>query len=192
AAIQGHAQEIATVLSQEKGKPLAAAMGETYGASMWFSYYANLALEPEVLQDDAEKRIEVVRKPLGVVAAITPWNFPAMLLACKHAPAWLAGNTVVAKPPPHTPLTSLMVADLLKDVVPPGVLNVLSGGNDLGAYLASHPGVRKISFTGSVATGKKIMSYAVEDLNRVPPNLPRNTPALLLHTLDPNAIAQGL
>ena len=134
AAIQARVQDIATVLSQEQGKPVTAAMAETFGASMWFSYYANLQIEPEVLQDDGEKRIEVVRKPLGVVAAITPWNFPVILLAWKLAPAWLAGNTVVAKPSPYTPLTSLMVADILKDVVPPGVLNVLSGGNELGAH----------------------------------------------------------
>ena len=190
AAIQSRAQDIATVLSQEQGKPLTAAMAETFGASMWFSYYANLALEPEVLQDDGEKRIEVVRKPLGVVAAITPWNFPVILLAWKLAPAWLAGNTVVAKPSPYTPLTSLMVADILKDVVPPGVLNVLSGGNELGAYLAGHPGVRKISFTGSVATGKKIMSYAVEDLKRVTLELGGNDPAIVLDDVDPDAVAE--
>src|SRR4029453_7103710 len=108
AAIQGRVQDIATVLSQEQGKPVRAAMAETFGASLWFSYYANLQIEPEVLQDDGEKRIEVIRKPLGVVAAITPWNFPVILLAWKLAPAWLAGNTVVAKPSPYTPLTSLM------------------------------------------------------------------------------------
>jgi len=192
AAIQGRAQEIATVLSQEQGKPLTAAMAETFGASMWFDYYANLKLEPEVLQDDAEKRIEVVRRPLGVVAAITPWNFPVILLAWKLAPAWLAGNTVVAKPSPYTPLTSLMVADILKEVVPPGVLNVLSGGNELGAHLAAHPGVRKISFTGSVATGKKIMGYAVEDLKRVTLELGGNDPAIVLDDVDPNAVADGL
>ena len=185
-------QDIATVLSQEQGKPITAAMGETFGASMWFSYYANLALEPEVLQDDGEKRIEVIRKPLGVVAAITPWNFPVILLAWKLAPAWLAGNTVVAKPSPYTPLTSLMVADILKDVVPPGVLNVLSGGNELGAHLATHPGVRKISFTGSVATGKKIMGYAVDDLKRVTLELGGNDPAIVLDDVDPKAVAERL
>ncbi len=191
-AIQGRAQDIATVLSQEQGKPLAAAIGETFGASMWFSYYANLPIEPEVLQDDGEKRIEVIRKPLGAVAAITPWNFPVILLAWKLAPAWLAGNTVVAKPSPYTPLTSLMVADILKDVVPAGVLNVLSGGNELGAHLASHPGVRKISFTGSVATGKKIMGYAVDDLKRVTLELGGNDPAIVLDDVDPDAIVEGL
>jgi len=192
AAIQSRVQDIATVLSREQGKPITAAMGETFGASMWFSYYANLALEPEVLQDDGEKRIEVIRKPLGVVAAITPWNFPVILLAWKLAPAWLAGNTVVAKPSPFTPLTTLMVADILKDVVPPGVLNVLSGGNELGAHLATHPGVRKISFTGSVATGKKIMGYAVDDLKRTTLELGGNDPAIVLDDVDPKVVSEQL
>jgi acyl-CoA reductase-like NAD-dependent aldehyde dehydrogenase len=192
AAIQHRVQDIATVLSREQGKPLGAAMGETFGAAMWFSYYANLPLEPEVLQDDGEKRIEVMRKPLGVVAAITPWNFPVILLAWKLAPAWLAGNTVVAKPSPFTPLTSLLLADILQDIVPPGVLNVLSGGNELGAHLASHPGVRKISFTGSVATGKKIMSYAADDLKRLTLELGGNDPAIVLDDVDPQAIVESL
>jgi acyl-CoA reductase-like NAD-dependent aldehyde dehydrogenase len=133
---------------------------------MWFSYYANLQIEPETLQDDGEKTIKVVRKPLGVVAAITPWNFPVILLSWKLAPAWLAGNTVVCKRSPYPPLTSLMVAAILKSVVPAGVLNVLSGGNELGATLATHPLVRKISFTGSVATGKKIMEDPPADRQR--------------------------
>ena len=87
AAIQGRVQDIAAVLSQEQGKPMTAAMAEVFGASMWFSYYANLQIDPETLQDDGEKTIKVVRKPLGVVAAITPWNFPGILLSWKLAPA---------------------------------------------------------------------------------------------------------
>ncbi len=191
-AIQGRAQEIAQVLSQEQGKPVTAAMGEVFGASMWFSYYAGLELSPEILADDGEKRIEVVRKPLGVVAAITPWNFPVILLAWKLAPAWLAGNTVVAKPSPYTPLTSLMVAETLKDIVPAGVLNVLSGGNELGAQLSKHPLVRKISFTGSVNTGKKIAAVAADDLKRVTLELGGNDPAIVLDDVDPKAVAEGL
>jgi acyl-CoA reductase-like NAD-dependent aldehyde dehydrogenase len=192
AAIQGNVQDIAAVLSQEQGKPMTGAMAEIFGASMWFSYYANLPIEAETLQDDGEKTIKVVRKPLGVIAAITPWNFPVILLAWKLAPAWLAGNTVVAKPSPYTPLTSLMVANILKSVVPAGVLNVLSGGNELGATLAQHPLVRKISFTGSVATGKKIMGYAVEDLKRVTLELGGNDPAIVLDDVNPQAVAESL
>ena len=192
AALQGRVQDIAVILSREQGKPLTAAMAEIFGASMWFSYYANLSTEPEVIHDDAEKKMMIVRKPLGVVAAITPWNFPVILLAWKLAPAFLAGNTVVAKPSPFTPLTSLMVADILKDILPAGVLSVLSGGGELGARLAQHPDVRKISFTGSVATGKKIMGYAADDLKRVTLELGGNDPAIVLDDVDPQAVAEGL
>ncbi len=192
AAIQGRVQDIAMLLSQEQGKPLTAAMAEVFGASMWFSYYAALQIEPEVISDDGEKHIKVVRKPLGVVAAITPWNFPVILMAWKLAPAFLAGNTVVAKPSPFTPLTSLMLGDILKDVLPAGVLNILSGSGELGATLAKHPLVRKISFTGSVATGKKIAAYAADDLKRVTLELGGNDPAIVLDDVDPAAVADGL
>jgi acyl-CoA reductase-like NAD-dependent aldehyde dehydrogenase len=192
AALQGRAAEIAAVLSQEQGKPLAAATMEVFGAAMWLSYYAGLQLEPEILSDDDEKRIQVVRKPLGVVAAITPWNFPVILLAWKLAPAFLAGNTVVAKPSPFTPVTSLMVGDILKDILPAGVLSIVSGAGPLGADLAQHPHVRKISFTGSVATGKKILGYAVEDLKRVTLELGGNDPAIVLDDVDPAKVADGL
>lgn len=118
AVLQTHAADIAHLLTQEQGKPLNTAMMEIFGASMWFNYFAGLEVHPEMLHD-AEKRIQIVRKPLGVVAAITPWNFPVVLLAWKFAPALLAGNTVVAKPSEFTPLSSLMVAGLLKMSCPP-------------------------------------------------------------------------
>src|SRR5262245_24374693 len=190
--LQARVQDIGKVLSMEQGKPLQAAVGEVFGASIWFSYYAGFKPQPEILQDDDSKRIEVVRKPLGVVAAITPWNFPVILMSWKVAPALLAGNTIVLKPSPYTPITSLMVAEALREVRPAGVLNVLSGGNELGAQLASHPDVRKISFTGSVATGKKVAIMAAEDLKRVTLELGGNDPAIVLDDVDPNAIAEKL
>jgi acyl-CoA reductase-like NAD-dependent aldehyde dehydrogenase len=191
-ALQARMEDLATLLSQEQGKPLMAARMELMGAAMWFSYFASLQLEPEILQDDGEKRIQIVRKPLGVVAAITPWNFPVILMVWKVAPAFLAGNTVVLKPSPFTPLSSLLLADILKGVLPPGVLSVLSGDGPLGAEIAKHPLVRKISFTGSVATGKKVMSYAAEDLKRVTLELGGNDPAIVLDDVDPDKILDGL
>jgi acyl-CoA reductase-like NAD-dependent aldehyde dehydrogenase len=113
-------------------------------------------------------------------------------MSWKVAPALLAGNTVVLKPSPYTPITSLMVADTLREILPAGVLNVLSGGNELGAMLASHPDVRKISFTGSVATGKKVAAMAADDLKRVTLELGGNDPAIVLDDVDPNAIAEKL
>jgi len=192
AALQGRAQEIAMLLSQEQGKPINSAMMEVFGASMWFSYFADLKVEPEVLSDDDEKRIMVVRKPLGVVAGITPWNFPVILLVWKFAPALLAGNTVVAKPSPFTPLSSLLTCQILKDILPAGTINIVTGAGELGATLASHPAVRKISFTGSVATGKKILGYAVEDLKRVTLELGGNDPAIVLEDADPQKVVYGL
>ncbi|HYD49023.1 MAG TPA: aldehyde dehydrogenase family protein [Terriglobales bacterium] len=192
AAIQVQAQELATLLTKEQGKPLAAATGEVYGAAAWFSYFANLELEPEVLLDSDSKRIEILRKPLGVVAAITPWNFPVILMGWKLGPAFLAGNTVVAKPSPFTPLSSLRLAAILKDVLPAGVLSVISGDGALGAELAQHPAIRKISFTGSVGTGKKVMSYAADDLKRVTLELGGNDPAIVLDDVDPAKVVDGL
>src|SRR5450755_1594273 len=161
------AGELAPVLTAEQGKPLADANIEVFAAAIWCQYFANLETPPQVIQDDAEARVEVVRRPLGVVAAITPWNFPLTLAFWKIAPALLAGNTLVLKPSPFTPLSTLKTVELLRDVLPPGVLNVVSGGDDLGAWMTSHPVPRKISFTGSISTGKRVAAAAAPDLKRV-------------------------
>jgi acyl-CoA reductase-like NAD-dependent aldehyde dehydrogenase len=134
----------------------------------------------------------VVRRPLGVVAAITPWNFPLTLAFWKIAPALLAGNTMVLKPSPFTPLSTLKVAELLRDVLPPGVLNVVSGGDELGAWMTSHPMPRKISFTGSIETGKKVAASAAPDLKRVTLELGGNDPAIVLDDADPATVAKAI
>ena len=153
---KANAEEIAAILTSEQGKPLPQAVGEVHGAAAWFDYTATLPIPVEVVADTDVNRIEVRRRPLGVVAAITPWNYPLILAVWKIAPALLAGNTVVVKPSPFTPLSTLKAGELLRSVLPPGVLNVVAGGDDLGAWMTSHPVPRKISFTGSVATGKKV------------------------------------
>lgn len=183
------APAIGRILTQEQGKPLAEAVNEVRGAAAWFQITAGLPLEREVLQDDDELRIELHRKPLGVVGAITPWNYPVILAVWKIAPALLAGNSVVLKPSPYTPLSSLKMGEVLRDVLPPGVLNVLSGGDELGRWICEHPAVRKISFTGSVATGKKIAQTAAPDLKRVTLELGGNDPAIVLGDVDPTAVA---
>ena len=192
ALITERAGELAPILTQEQGKPLPQAFAEIMGAAMWFSYTATLELPVEVIQDDASARIEVRRRPLGVVAAITPWNFPLILATWKIAPALLAGNTVVLKPSPFTPLTTLKLGELLRDVVPPGVLNVISGGNEVGGWMTSHPVPRKISCTGSVATGKKVAAAAAPDLKRVTLELGGNDPAIVLPDANPKEIAAKL
>jgi acyl-CoA reductase-like NAD-dependent aldehyde dehydrogenase len=190
--LKAAADDLAPVLSAEQGKPVSDARGEVLGAAAWCQYFASLELPSEVVQDDDRAFVEVVRRPLGVVAAITPWNFPVSLAAWKLAPALLAGNTVVLKPSPYTPLSNLALGALLCDVVPPGVLNVISGRDPLGAWMTAHPLVRKISFTGSVATGKKVAAAAAPDLKRVTLELGGNDPAVLLDDVDPGAIADAL
>jgi acyl-CoA reductase-like NAD-dependent aldehyde dehydrogenase len=189
AAIQKNVAELAPILTQEQGKPLARAGEEIMGAAIWFQYTSTLQIPVEVLQDSPTSRIEVRRRPYGVVGAITPWNFPLLLGVWKIAPALLAGNTIVIKPSPYTPLTTLRLGEILRDVLPAGVLNVVSGGNELGAWISAHPAVRKVSFTGSVATGKKVALSAAPDLKRVTLELGGNDAAILLDDVDPKAVA---
>ena len=118
-AIQANIPELARLLTQEQGKPLADATGEIFGCSAFFRYFASLDLPARVVTDDATSRIEVRRKPLGVVGAIVPWNFPMILMAFKVPAALLAGNTVILKPAATTPLSTLRFAELVKDLVPP-------------------------------------------------------------------------
>jgi acyl-CoA reductase-like NAD-dependent aldehyde dehydrogenase len=184
--------ELVPVLTSEQGKPLGDAGIEVFAAAIWCQYFANLETPPQVIQDDDEAFVEVVRRPLGVVAAITPWNFPLTLAFWKIAPALLAGNTMVLKPSPFTPLSTLKVAEILRDVLPPGVLNVVSGGDDLGAWMTSHPVPRKISFTGSIETGKKVAMSAAPDLKRVTLELGGNDPAIILDDADPATVATAI
>ena len=184
--------DIAPLLTSEQGKPLGDANVEVFAAAIWCQYFANLASPSDVIQDDADALVEVVRRPLGVVAAITPWNFPLTLAFWKIAPALLAGNTMVLKPSPFTPLATLRTAELLRDVMPPGVLNVVSGGDDLGAWMTGHPVPRKISFTGSIETGKKVAQSAAPDLKRVTLELGGNDPAIILDDADPAWAAKAI
>jgi len=188
-ALVAAAGELAPILTAEQGKPIGEAMIEVYGAAAWLQYYAALELQREVIQDDDRAFAEVVRRPLGVVAAITPWNFPLILASWKIAPALVAGNTMVLKPSPYTPLATLKLGEVLRGVLPDGVLNVVSGGDALGAWMTSHPVPRKVSFTGSVETGKKVAASAAPDLKRVTLELGGNDPAILLDDVDPATVA---
>jgi acyl-CoA reductase-like NAD-dependent aldehyde dehydrogenase len=185
----GASGDVAPILTAEQGKPLSDANLEIFAAGMWLQYYADLEVPREVIQDDDSAFVEVVRKPLGVVAAITPWNFPVTLASWKIAPALLAGNTMVLKPSPFTPLSTLKIGELLRDVFPPGVFNIVSGGDGLGSWMTSHPVPRKISFTGSVATGKKVAAAAAPDLKRTTLELGGNDPAILLDDVDAAEVA---
>ncbi|HYA35332.1 MAG TPA: aldehyde dehydrogenase family protein [Candidatus Binataceae bacterium] len=192
AALQQPPEGLARTLTMEQGKPLKKAIEEVMGTMAWCGYTASLDIPVEVLQNTDTARIEIRRKPLGVVAAITPWNYPIMLAMWKIAPALLAGNTVVLKPSPFTPITTLMLGEILRDIIPPGVLNVISGGDELGAWMTSHPVPRKISFTGSVETGKKVAAAAAPDLKRITLELGGNDAAIVLPDVDANEVAPKL
>jgi len=184
--------DLAPILTEEQGKSLTDAKREVLRSGAWFRYFAELEMPRQTIQDDEAAFAEVVRRPLGVVAAITPWNFPLSLASWKIAPALLAGNTVVLKPSPFTPLTSLRLGELLRGVLPAGVLNVVSGGDELGAWMASHPVPRKISFTGSVGTGKLVAAAAAPDLKRITLELGGNDAAIVLDDVEPTDIANKL
>jgi len=183
-AIQANVGDLARLLTQEQGKPLADATGEVFGASAFFRYFASLDLPAKVVTDDASGRIEVRRKPLGVVGCIVPWNFPIILMAFKVPAALLAGNTVIVKPAPTTPLTTLKIGELIKDLVPPGVVNIIADGGELGGEMTKHPDIRKISFTGSTETGKKVMASAADALKRVSLELGGNDALIVLDDVD--------
>ena len=191
-AVDAAAKELGPLLTAEQGKPVAQAIGEAKGVALWLRHFAKLDLPREVIQDDERVFAEVVRRPVGVVAAITPWNFPLSMAAWKFAPALRAGNTVVVKPSPYTPLATLRLGEVLRDALPPGVLNIVSGSDELGGWMTSHPLVRKISFTGSVATGKKVAAAAAPDLKRVTLELGGNDPAIVLDDVDTEKVAEKL
>jgi acyl-CoA reductase-like NAD-dependent aldehyde dehydrogenase len=190
--ITSAADELTALLVSETGKPVPVAASEPGICAVWLQYYAGMAIPRTVLQDDAQARIDIAHRPLGVVAAITPWNFPLGLAMWKMAPALRAGNTVVLKPSPFTPLATLRLGEIMNEVLPPGVLNVVTGGDDLGAAMTAHPTPRKVSFTGSVAAGKKVAVAAAGDLKRVTLELGGNDAAILLDDADPAAVAPAL
>ncbi|MCE7002857.1 aldehyde dehydrogenase family protein [Kibdelosporangium philippinense] len=188
-ALDASADQIAAVLTTEHGKPLAESAFEVHGGAMWLRYCADLDLPREVLKDNENEYAEAVRRPIGPVAAISPWNYPIYISLAKIAQALRPGNTVVLKPSPFTPLSSLAMGEVLRGVLPAGVLNVVSGGNELGALMTQHPLARKITFTGSIATGKRIAAAAASDLKRMTLELGGNDPVIVLDDADVEAVA---
>jgi acyl-CoA reductase-like NAD-dependent aldehyde dehydrogenase len=188
-ALEAEQGEFARLLTEEQGKPLSHAIEEIARSSGTIRYFATLDLPPEVLKEDAAQKVVRQHKPLGVVAAITPWNLPMLLLMIKVAPALLAGNTVVAKPAPTTPLTTLRFGELCARILPAGVVNIIVDRNDLGSALTGHPDVAKVAFTGSTATGKKVMESAAGTLKRLTLELGGNDAAIVLEDADPKEVA---
>ncbi len=191
-ALATHADELTQIFTREHGRPLAGAKEEILGASFWMKALSRYKLPVEVTEDSKTRRIEVHHEPLGVVAALVPWNFPVLLAAWKISHAVLTGNVIVLKPSPFTPLTTLRVGEIFRDIFPPGVVNIISGGDELGPMMTGHPGFAKISFTGSTATGKRIMESAARDLKRITLELGGNDAAIVLPDVDLDAVAQPL
>src|SRR5579862_3554470 len=180
--IERHHQELSELITREQGKTQSGlgANFELGGAVAWSRVTAGLALPEETIQDNAAGKITVHRKPLGVVGSITPWNWPMMIAVWHIMPAVRVGCTVVIKPSPFTPLSTLRLVELINEVLPPGVVNVVTGGAEVGNHLANHPGIDKIVFTGSVATGKKVMGGAAQTLKRVTLELGGNDAGIVL------------
>ncbi|MDI5971217.1 aldehyde dehydrogenase family protein [Streptomyces sp. SL13] len=190
--LRGAAGELAALLTMEQGKPLRESATEVARAAARFEYFAGLEYGPQVVEDGDEWRVEVHRRPFGPVAALVPWNLPLQLAAAKAVPALATGNTVVLKPSPHTPLATLELGRLLAGVFPPGVLNVVSGRADLGRLLVRHPGIRKVNFTGSTATGQSVAAAAAPDLKRLTLELGGNDAAIVLDDADVERVAEGV
>ena len=188
-----HAEELSVLLTVEQGGPLAIAR-----------FYLDLltkAVGPALMQMELHEKEQEVPQighitkrftPIGVVGAISPWNLPVLISFCKTIPALLTGNTVVLKPSPFTPLTVLRISDYINELLPPGVFNVVTGGDDLGPWMTSHPGIDLITFTGSTFTGKRVLVSAAATLKRVTLELGGNDPGIILADAEPEKIAPAL
>jgi acyl-CoA reductase-like NAD-dependent aldehyde dehydrogenase len=189
-ALEARIGEFASLLTAEQGKPLDQASYEIMGSVFTLRAFAAMRVEPKVLKDEGGNKIIEHRTPLGVVASITPWNFPLILLMNKLGPALVTGNTMVAKPAPTTPLTTLLFGELAREILPAGVLNILCDQNELGPLLTGHKDIAKVAFTGSTATGKKVMASSAGTVKRVTLELGGNDAAIVLDDVDARQIAQ--
>ena len=195
--LESNMPEMMALITQENGKPLNGFCGigsgmEVGGAMAWIQATSSYSLPMEVIQDNDEARIELHRKPLGVVASITPWNWPLLIAIWHVIPALKTGNTVIIKPSSFTPLSTMRFVELANTVLPPGVLNVVTGGANVGNAISQHPDINKIVFTGSTAIGKKIMSLSSSNLKRLTLELGGNDAGIVLPDVDVKAIASNL
>ena len=187
-----NAAEMARLFTLEQGRPIGFAQVEITSAGEWFQSIAKMRPEVDVHEDSDTQLIEVHHVPLGVICAIAPWNFPVSLAVWKIAPALLTGNTMVLKPSPFTPLCTLKMGEMFAEILPAGVLNIITGGDNLGPWMTSHPGFDKISFTGSSATGKRVMESASKDLKRLTLELGGNDAAIVMPDVDLDDVAQKI
>jgi len=188
-AILSYKEEFAKLLTKEQGKPIPMATNEVETGAAFIEGISALDLAEETVEDNANRKVVTRYTPLGVVAGIVPWNFPIHLSLGKITPAVLTGNVILVKPSPFTPYCNLKLVELAQQFFPPGVVQVLSGDDNLGPWLTAHPGVDKISFTGSTATGKKVMESASKTLKRVTLELGGKDPAIVCKSADIKTVA---
>jgi acyl-CoA reductase-like NAD-dependent aldehyde dehydrogenase len=194
AVVTENAAELSVLLTQEQGKPLKG-MGSEFelgGCAAWAAHTATLSLPMKVIEASERARVEMYRAPIGVVGSITPWNWPLLIAIWHIVPAVRTGNTVVIKPSPFTPLSTLRMVELINRVLPPGVVNCIAGGDDLGAELSRHPRIGKMVFTGSIATGRKVMANAAPTLKALTLELGGNDPGIVLQDANPEKLAEGI
>ncbi|AUG81874.1 Putative aldehyde dehydrogenase [Kitasatospora sp. MMS16-BH015] len=191
-AVETAGEDLARLLTREQGKPLAESHAEVARTAARLRYFADLAPRTRRIEDGRPVHSEIRWRPLGPVAAIVPWNFPLQLAAAKFAPALAAGNTMVLKPSPFTPLATRLLGSVLATALPEDVLTVVTGREPLGARLASHPGIRHVTFTGSVPTGRAVAAAAAASLARVTLELGGNDAAVLLDDVEVDRIADRL
>jgi succinate-semialdehyde dehydrogenase / glutarate-semialdehyde dehydrogenase len=194
--IMANQEDLATLMTAEQGKPLAESKGEiAYGAAFieWFAEEGKRLYGDVIPPHQSDKRILVLRQPIGVVAAITPWNFPAAMITRKVGPALAAGCTVVVKPASQTPYSALALAALaLRAGLPSGVLNIVTGeAGAIGGEMTSNPTVRKLSFTGSTAIGKKLMAQCSSTVKKLSLELGGNAPFIVFDDADLDAAVAG-
>jgi len=192
AVISAHAEALARLFTLEQGRPLAKAMEEIMASAFWAQQVSQQDIPVIVNEDTAERRSETHHVPIGVVGGIVPWNFPLMLGVWKIASALVTGNVVIIKPSPFTPLTMLKLGELMREHLPPGVFSVVTGGDEVGPWLTGHPGIDKVSFTGSTATGRRVMASAAANLKRVTLELGGNDAAIVLPDVDVERVAEQL
>ncbi|MFE2052060.1 aldehyde dehydrogenase family protein [Streptomyces sp. NPDC059459] len=191
-AVETAGGELARMLTREQGKPLAESHAEIARTAARLRYFADLAPRTRRITDGRPVHSEIRWRSLGPVAAIVPWNFPVQLAAAKFAPALAAGNTMVLKPSPFTPMATRLLGSVLAAVLPEDVLTVVTGREPLGARLASHPRIRHVTFTGSVPTGRAVARAAAASLARVTLELGGNDAAVLLDDVEVDRIADRL
>ncbi|WP_258393713.1 aldehyde dehydrogenase family protein [Halomonas sp. SL1] len=187
-----HADELAGIIVQEQGKPLALAQMEVGAAAAWTRYNADLEIPEPLLEDSDSRQVSASRKPLGVVASITPWNWPLMIAIWHIMPALRTGNTVVSKPSGLTPLNTLRLVELINEVLPAGVVNVVMGEAEIGSAISAHEDIDKVIFTGSTPTGQRIMTNASGNLKRLTLELGGNDAAIVLPDTDLDTVAERI